>query len=336
VVVAILFYGHLASAQDPGTYVAAVQQYSAGDVSGAIALFANSTPRLSGDILAAMRALPDRHVRAAVSMHTEFVAASIRNGDQSSATVHIANAQRLLGILTGDVRRRAPSRLFAIRWYAFITNIWAGQGRFDAASATVRDGLTIFPGAAELYVARGCINEARAAMALAFEPRFALIGDRDRIGRDAIRSLEAAVSDFQTALRADSTLAVANLHRAWIHHKLGDRRAGEELDAVLNGATDDSVRYLAHLFRGAVAEVGNNLERARAEFEAAKGLGAFQSSYVALGRVEAALGHNERAREIAAEYAHLPGKAEDPWWDYCLGGFTSGALDWLRQEARRP
>jgi hypothetical protein len=36
------------------------------------------------------------------------------------------------------------------------------------------------------------------------------------------------------------------------------------------------------------------------------------------------------------EYAQLPEKTADPWWDYRLGGFTSGALDWLRHEARMP
>jgi hypothetical protein len=48
------------------------------------------------------------------------------------------------------------------------------------------------------------------------------------------------------------------------------------------------------------------------------------------------LGHSERARAIAVEYAELAGKTEDPWWDYRLGGFTFGALDWLRHEARTP
>jgi tetratricopeptide (TPR) repeat protein len=335
-VVATLGFSRVASAQNPQTYVTAVDRYAAGDVSGAIALFANATPRLSGEIVTGMRALPDRQVRAAVVMHTELAAARIRNGEISPATIHIANAQRLLGILTGDARRRTASQTFAVRWYAFVTNVWSGQGRFDAAAASVRDGLTVFPGAAELYVARGCINEARATMVLDLDPRFALIGDRDRVSRDGVRSLEAAVVDFQNALRAEPTLAIANLHRGWIHHRLHDRRAAEELDAALNGATDEGVRYLAHLFLGAAAEVREDLEGARVEFEAAKRLGAHQTSYVALGRVETALGHGERARELAMEFAQLPEKADDPWWDYRLGGFTSGALEWLREEARRP
>jgi tetratricopeptide (TPR) repeat protein len=333
-VVATLVSSRVGSAQNPGTYVTVVEQYAAGDVSGAIALFTNATPRLPGEIVTRMRALPDRQVRAAVVMHTELAAARIRSGDVSAAITHVANGRRLLGILTGDARRRAAAQTFAIRWYAFVTNVWAGQGRFDTAYASVRDGLTAFPGAAELYVARGCINEMRASL-VAIDSRYGFIGYKDRIGFDR-RSMETAAADFQRALDVDPTLAVAHLHRGWIHHWLGDRRAAPELDAALKTATDDGVRYLGHLFRGAAAEVADDLETARVEFEAAKALGGYQTAYVALGRVETLLGHSERAREVAAEYAQLSDKAEDPWWDYRLGGFTAGALDWLRHEARRP
>ena len=334
-VAAILLFGAVASAQNPGTYVTVVEQYAAGEVSGAIALFANSTPRLSGDIVTSMRALPDRQVRAAIVMHTELAAAGIRDGNVSPATIHLANAQRLLDILTGDVRRRAASQVFAIRWYAFVANIWSGQARFETAFASVRNGLAVFPRSAELYAVRGTINEMRGSM-VDVNPRYAVTREAERASRDSIRLMESAAADFQRALDIDPELALAHLHRGWIHHRLGDRRAAPELEAALKTATDDSVRYLGHLFRGAAAEVANDLETARLQFEAAKMLGGYQTAYVALGRVETALGHAERAREIAAEYARLPDKAEDPWWDYRLGGFTTGALDWLRREARTP
>lgn len=334
-VVAALVSSRLASAQNPGTYVTVVEQYAAGDVSGAIALFAKTAPRLSGDIVTWMRALPDRQVRAAVVMHTELAAARVRDGDVSAATTHVANAQRLLGILTGDVRRRAAAQTFAIRWYTFVTNVWAGQGRFETAFDSVRSRLAAFPRSAELYAVRGSINEMRGSM-VDVNPRYALTREAERASRDSIRLMESAAADFQRALDIDPELAIAHLHRGWIHHRLGDRRAAPELDAALKTATDDGVRYLGHLFRGAAAEVADDLETARLEFEAAKSLGGYQTAYVALGRVETALGHSERAREVAAEYAQLSDKAEDPWWDYRLGGFTAGALDWLRHEARRP
>jgi uncharacterized protein HemY len=96
------------------------------------------------------------------------------------------------------------------------------------------------------------------------------------------------------------------------------------------------VRYLAHLFLGAVAERHKDLEAARRQFEAANSLGPFQTATVALGEVEATLGHPERARAITAQYAeHRDATTEDPWWSYLIGGFVPGALTWLRQEARR-
>ena len=110
----------------------------------------------------------------------------------------------------------------------------------------------------------------------------------------------------------------------------------DDLDAALRTAGSDDVRYLAHLFLGAGDEHRQDLESARQHFEAAHRLGPYQTSAVALGRVEAEIGHADRARAIAAEYAAAPNALEDPWWNYELGGFEPGAITWLRAEARRP
>ena len=147
---------------------------------------------------------------------------------------------------------------------------------------------------------------------------------------------EAAARDFQRAIDIDPALSNAHLHRGWVHHQLGDSRAAADLEAALRHATDDASRYLAHLFLGMVAEHGNGLDAALREFEAARAIGPYQTSFVALSRVETALGHAERARTIAAEFAQRAPTSEDPWWGYRLGGFSSGALGWLRQEARKP
>ena len=98
-------------------------------------------------------------------------------------------------------------------------------------------------------------------------------------------------------------------------------------------ATDDGVRYFAHLFLGAEHERRNDLDPERRELEAAMALGPFQTSYVGLSQVEAALGHGDRARDIAREYLSLTRKVEDPWWDYRLG-FDVESSSWLHREAR--
>ncbi len=280
-----------------------------------------------------MRQLPADQRRAAVMMHTELAGVWLLLGQTAPAVTQIGNADRLVAIMIANDRGMEPTRAFAIRWYAFITGMYAAQGQVDAADRFVRVGLAAFPRAAELYVARGSIQEMRAGMDESDHLGRA-ITDRD-ITRDLTRLLEAAAADFQHALDLDGALALAHLHRGRVHHLLGDNRASHDLETALAGATDDRVRYLAHLFLGAVAERRNDLDAARREYEAARAVGPYQTSYIALSRVEGALGRSDRARDIALEYAHLTDKVDDPWWDYRLGEFNAGALSWLRHEARR-
>jgi hypothetical protein len=57
---------------------------------------------------------------------------------------------------------------------------------------------------------------------------------------------------------------------------------------------------------------------------------------VALSRIEQALGHPERARELALVDLQLDKEAaDDPWWDHRIG-FDRESLYWLRDEVRRP
>jgi tetratricopeptide (TPR) repeat protein len=266
-------------------------------------------------------------------LHTELAATWLDTDRTGPAMTQIANAQSLLAILTDDARRRAAAQAFAIRWYAFATNLYAEQGLFDPAFRVARDGLAGFPRAPELYLARGTVYEMHAT--LAGNSRFAnVVGNR--VSNDIRRMFEAAAVDYQRALDIDGAFALAHLHRGWVHYHLHDNRAPQDLDAALRDATDESVQYLAHLFLGAVAERRKDLESARRQFEAANSLGPFQTSTVALCAVEAALGHAERAHAITAEYAaRRDSRTEDPWWSYRIGGFAPGAVTWLRQEARR-
>jgi tetratricopeptide (TPR) repeat protein len=323
-----------AFAQTSDDYVGIVEQYAAGDESSALALLAPQGGRLSSAIVEHMRQLTERHIRSAIMLHTELAATWLATAQTGPAVTQIANAQRLLAILTDDTGRRAAAQAFAIRWYAFATNLYAEQGLFDPAFRVARDGLAGFPQAPELYLARGTVYEMHAT--LAGNSRFAsVVGDR--VSSDIRRMFEAAAVDYQRALDIDGAFALAHLHRGWVHYHLYDSRAAQELNAALREAKDDGVRYLAHLFLGAVAERRKDLEAASRQFEAANSLGPFQTSTVALGEAEAALGHAERASAITAQYAaRRDATTEDPWWSYRIGGFAPGAVTWLRQEARRP
>jgi tetratricopeptide (TPR) repeat protein len=319
-----------ATAQPVDPYVAAVEQYAAGDEDGALNRLAADSGRISSAIVARMRTSTDRQVRSAIMLHTELAAVWLANGRAPQATLQINNARRLLSILTEDTRRRAASEAFAIRWYAFTTSVHTAQGLFVAAFGIIRDGQSVFPKAAELCVARGAIYEMRGTLAYSTRPF-----KGERLTNDMRRSFEAAAAEYERALSLDASLASAYLHRGWVRYQVGDNRAGEDLESALRAATDDNIRYLAHLFLGALAERNDDLETARGQFEAAHRLGPFQTSAVALGRAEAALGHADRARAITAAYAQLPDRVEDPWWNYQLGGFEPGAITWLRAEARR-
>lgn len=320
-----------AFAQPIDQYVSIVDQYANGDENGALNRLDPDGGRISSAIVATMRTLTDRQVRSAIMLHTELAAVLLANARTPQATVQIGNGQRLLEILTEDTRRRAAAQPFAIRWYAFATNLYCGQGLFLAAFAISRDGWGAFPHSAEVAVARGTVYEMRATLAMStgVNPL------RDR-GYGIRRDFEAAASEYQRALTEDPTFAFAYLHRGWVHVQVGDSRATADLESALRAAKDDNVRYLAHLFLGASAERGDNLDGARRHFEAAHQLGPFQTSAVALSRVETAMGHADRARAIGAAFAQLQDRAEDPWWNYQLGGFEPGAISWLRAEARRP
>ena len=171
---------------------------------------------------------------------------------------------------------------------------------FLAAFAISRDGWAAFPHSAEVAVARGTVYEMRATLAMStgVNPL------RDR-GYGIRRDFEAAASEYQRALTEDPTFAFAYLHRGWVHVQVGDSRATADLESALREAKDDNVRYLAHLFLGAAAERRDDLEGARRHFEAAHQLGPFQTSAVALSRVETAMGHADRARAIGAAFAQL-------------------------------
>jgi hypothetical protein len=91
------------------------------------------------------------------------------------------------------------------------------------------------------------------------------------------------------------------------------------------------------MFLGGLAERENRLVDALREYEHARTAGPdFQTPYVALSRVEQALGHDGRARQLALAGLQLEKiAADDPWWDHRIG-FDRESLYWLRDQVRRP
>jgi tetratricopeptide (TPR) repeat protein len=318
-----------ASAQDIATYAMLVDRYAAGDQDNAPSQLGR-WPR--AEVTAAVdrwaRTLTADQLRAAVMLHTDLAYVRMFEAQSGIASFQIDTASRPLRMMLARAPRDQSSRMFGGRWYAVIAGMYTAQGLLVAADYVVRDAMAAFPRTPELYVARGCIEEMRAIGAATDLTSAVMIGRPSRM-------LEAAAADYRRALDVDGTMAAAHLHLGWVHHMVGDNRALGDLDAALTHATDDGGRYLALLFRGGIAERVNRLEEARREYEAAKALGPYQTPFVALSRIEEALGHHTRARDIAREYTELGMQVEDPWWDYHHGGFDATGLAWLRGEARR-
>jgi hypothetical protein len=85
-----------------------------------------------------------------------------------------------------------------------------------------------------------------------------------------------------------------------------------------------------------VHERANRLSEAAREYEAARAVAPLQSAVIAQMRIVAALGHDDRARALAADIpAADDPDAVDPWHTYNMC-FTGGRLlAGLRAEAQR-
>jgi tetratricopeptide (TPR) repeat protein len=310
-------------AQSPGDYLRLIDRY-AEDADAAIKTFASWPRPAIPEGVDACATMCSQQARVTAAMLHSDAAALIVDSAPDEATFHIRMAGRLLS-------RVQDRPVFVQRWYEFIAMLYLSNGRFQDAAAVANEGLARYPRAATLYATRGAVAELR----VTFDHpnlRGEAITD-DRVSFRVTRTLEGAAVDYRHALALDPRFAMARLRLGWIHLLLRDKRAAGDLSTVLQDATEDSIRYLAHLFLGAVAEREGRLTDAVRAYEAARQAGArSQTACVALSHVEDALGHSTRARTMALECVGLQ-KDDDPWWR--LGALDPRTLDWLHAEARR-
>ncbi len=224
------------------------------------------------------------------------------------------------------------------RWYYVVASMLISAARIDGPEGAVRivhQGRLAFPRDANLLFVRGTLIEMR------IQTRWSFTGLRNELPDNPIERrrfediAKGAIDDYQRALTINPHLANAQLHIGWLRLFLEDRRrARVALEAALADADSDTVRYLAHLFLGGVAERDQRFDDARREYEAAFQMGAgYQAACVALSRAEERAGKSSRAREIAQQCVQLSAH-EDPWWDYRIK-FDRDALYELRAEARQ-
>jgi len=323
---AVLQLATAAAAGQARDYPALIDRYIATDGAAAVRELGSWPASAVNAASTRARDLPPARQRAAVMLHTDAAYAFLFARMSADASLHFTAARRILSAMRSS---RADDRMQALerRWFVVVASMYTGVGMLQQAELTVRDGMSLYPRDARLYVMRGAVREMEGAT---LDPR---------TGRPVltVRWFESASSDFLRAIAIDKTLALAYLHLGWVRLHARDDRCGADFGAALENAASDGDRYLAHMFLGAFAESQHRLEDARTEYEAALGVGrAFQTAYVALSRIEEALGHSSRAQELARTYAAVRPREEDPWWNYHLGAFDQDGLEWLHREARTP
>jgi tetratricopeptide (TPR) repeat protein len=329
--IAALLSAAPARAQPSNSYIALVDRYAAGDATGALTELTRWSAAAAKKAVAeqADHLAPPRQ-RAAVMLHTDFAYAALVARATADASTHVGLARRLITAMKSGEGAGERARRFEARWFAFVASMYTAMAKLDVADGLVRDGLGLYPRDARLHVARGAIREMNATINAA-DPR-----SGNQLSRNS-RWFDTAAADYRRAIDYDDALAVAHLHLGWVRFVARDDRSGADFEAALARADDDDTRYLAHLFLGAFAERHDRLEEARTHYAAAMQVGVhYQTAYVALSRVEEALGHSARAQEYARSFASLAEHREDPWWNYHLGGFDQASLDWLRAEAHAP
>jgi len=332
----LVFFPTSARAQNVELYLALAREYAAGRGDDATARLARwGRPALTAAAVAASFTASVHDLLAATMLHTD-VANAIVDTDPETARFHINMAHRALNVAGERIGQRDHLEPFIRRWFRFVASVYTSSELLKEASDHVQRGLDRFPEDAGLHVARGIIVEINVRKNLVPDWRRHTVYSADNRAR-VEAALKAATNDYARALSIDSHNAEAHLHLGWVRFVLGDGRDKGELAAAIVDAQDDTVRYLAHMFLGGLAERGDHLADAVQEYELARTAGPdFQTPLVALSRVEQALGHDGRARELALAGLRLEKTAaDDPWWDHRIG-FDRESLYWLRDEVRRP
>jgi tetratricopeptide (TPR) repeat protein len=312
------------------SYAALVAQYARGGADAqAAALALAKLPQATATAMIARDgpALPRPLQRAAVMLHTDTAYAEFLAGVTGSGLSQIGAARRVFAEMKNAGRGDARTQEFERRWFACIATILTSNSLIDRAALMIRDGLTIYPREARLYLARGALQEMRIQLASVDSKSSNRVARRDR-------AVEIAAADYRRAIELDPLLTPAHLHLGWIRISQDDARARENLNTALAVAATPIDRYLAHLLIGGLAERESRLDDALRDYEAARTIGpACQTPYIALARVETALGNTSRAHEIAVALSTVTSRTEDPWWNFQVGGVDDESLRWLRQEA---
>jgi len=310
------------TAQGDSEYRALLDRYAGGDTEEPVETLSGwPEPRVQAALLALSKSLAVDKPKAVVMLHTEAAFA----GNPKDAAFHLDIARRFLPRPTDD-----PTRAFAARWHGFVAQLYAMRDDEKRARLDISMGFAIDSKNRDAALAQGVLLE-RAIRRIEPNLRGVWYSSQGAV----TRMLAQASQGYSVIVAEHPDFFEARLRLGWVAY-LNDspKVAHEELEAVVARALRPDVRYLAHLFLGALEEKSKRLEEATRQYEAAYAITPSQSAVVALIQVETRRGHLDQAHQIATAFAdRAPTPSDDPWWPFRLG-LTSGELiEWLRAEA---
>jgi len=284
-------------------------------------------------------------VRAALMLHTECVQRA--PGDRKLPGLHVTAAWSIARTLA----KEPALRPFARRWYEAFAELAQAEYRWGHAIDWAERGLEDFPGAAELWLVRGSIQEMQALQAAQASPLLPAgepVPNVDILKSslaqrpDVEKYLQAARKSLRASIHADASLAEAHLRLGRVAWRMGDAtEARAELEAALARSKEPRTSYLALLFLGRLEEDAGDFHESAVRYEAAVAIGPdHQSGHLALSHARLRLGDPAAARREVEQMLESAGrrKERDPLWLYPRGPAVGvdERLAAMKQEASTP
>jgi len=343
--------GQDTSSRLPGTYLTALANYRAGDLAAALgklrelgdAEFAGVNKTLlrldvaSGSNWA-------RLLTAAMLLHTEAFIIRAEVGPVPPSDPYILSARSLARHvlrLAGDGQQGfgEKERIFVRNWYLLLVAMQHGRAELGWSRAYLAEAMQSFPKDPNLALALGSDHEMLSDISKGYLNHVDVVGRfRSQADVNADDELRQAIRYLEQAVAMEPKMMEARLRLGRALYRRGDLdKAARELDAALQLAPRDELRYLALVFRGRVEAARGNYDRGDALF--ADAIRLLPKGQVAvLARAEAAYlsGRASGAAAMIQAMLQLPDKL-DPWWLYISGEWWhfEYRLVWLRQYVQR-
>ena len=326
-------------------YVALLERYASGDADGAaraaLETDFDALRREAREAVAGVEpAQAMRRARLSLLLHTE---AALRTAAPHQQLVIARDAVSWIRGRLGSrphVGDRERLTAFIRDWYLLVVSHLQSTINVALLRPHVDAGLRDFGGDPELLLARGWLSESAAERAIVDRSLVREIYELDYQGRWRQR-LAIAAGDYRGALRRNADLHEATLRLGRVDALRGDvDQARRAFGQVASGDAPASLKYLAHLFLGELAEGAGDLASARAAYAAALGYApAAQAPKLTLSRLSVLAGDLPDARRwVARALAETAPGREDPWWHYRHGQAWLGnaRLHAFRQRGLRP